>query len=60
MQTACLIITLIRNQRRGVFPLFHHFLPVFHWNRLPREAVGAPFLKPFKARLDRALSSPIW
>jgi len=29
---------------------------VRHWNRLPREAVAAPFLAVFKARLDGALS----
>ncbi|KFV09430.1 hypothetical protein N340_12316, partial [Tauraco erythrolophus] len=28
---------------------------VRHWNRLPREAVGAPSLEVFKARLDEAL-----
>ncbi|KFP02671.1 hypothetical protein N300_13748, partial [Calypte anna] len=28
---------------------------VRHWNRLPREAVTAPSLKVFKARLDGAL-----
>ncbi|KFR10098.1 hypothetical protein N306_01665, partial [Opisthocomus hoazin] len=30
---------------------------VKHWNRLPREAVGAPSLATFKDRLDGALSS---
>ncbi|KFR01548.1 hypothetical protein N306_13176, partial [Opisthocomus hoazin] len=30
---------------------------VEHWNRLPREAVAAPSLAVFKARLDGALSS---
>ncbi|KFQ98527.1 hypothetical protein N306_00229, partial [Opisthocomus hoazin] len=28
---------------------------VRHWNRLPREAVAAPSLSVFKARLDGAL-----
>ncbi|KFQ94029.1 hypothetical protein Y956_08810, partial [Nipponia nippon] len=28
---------------------------VRHWNRLPREAVDAPSLEIFKARLDGAL-----
>ncbi|KFO78828.1 hypothetical protein N303_02645, partial [Cuculus canorus] len=32
---------------------------VRHWNRLPREAVDAPHLKVFKARLDGALGSLI-
>ncbi|KFP19441.1 hypothetical protein Z169_04629, partial [Egretta garzetta] len=32
---------------------------VKHWNRLPREAVVAPSLEAFKARLDRALSNLI-
>jgi len=30
-----------------------------HWNRLPREAVDAPSLEVFKARLDRFLSNPV-
>ena len=29
------------------------------WNRLPREAVDAPTLEVFKARLDGALSSQV-
>ena len=29
---------------------------VTHWNRLPKEAVDAPPLEAFKARLDVALS----
>jgi len=30
------------------------------WHRFPREAVEAPSLEPFKARLDRALSNLVW
>jgi len=30
---------------------------VTHWNRLPTEAVDAPSLEAFKARLDVALGS---
>jgi len=29
---------------------------VKHWKRLPREAVDAPSLEVFKARLDEAVS----
>jgi len=32
---------------------------VKHWNRLPREAVEAPSLETFEARLDGALSNLI-
>ncbi|KFQ97675.1 hypothetical protein Y956_12738, partial [Nipponia nippon] len=32
---------------------------VRRWNRLPREAVDAPSLEVFKARLDGALSNLI-
>jgi len=30
---------------------------VTHWNRLPKEAVDAPSLEAFKARLDVAVGS---
>jgi len=30
------------------------------WLRLPREAVAAPSLAVFEARLDRALSNLVW
>jgi len=33
---------------------------VKHWPRLPREAVAAPSLAGFKARLDGALSTLLW
>jgi len=33
---------------------------VKHWPRLPREAVAAPSLAVFKARLDGALSNMVW
>jgi len=33
---------------------------VKHWHRLPREAVDAPFLAVFKARLDGALRNLVW
>jgi len=33
---------------------------VKQWHRLPREAVAAPSLEGFKARLDRALSTLGW
>jgi len=33
---------------------------VTHWNRLPKEAVDAPSMQAFKARLDVALGSLVW
>jgi len=33
---------------------------VTHWNRLPKEAVDAPSLEAFKARLDVTLGSLVW
>jgi len=33
---------------------------VRHWHRLPKEAVDAPSLKVFEARLDGALGSLSW
>jgi len=33
---------------------------VRHWHRLPREAVAAPSLAAFKARLDGAWSNLGW
>jgi len=33
---------------------------VRHWKRLTREAVDAPSLEAFKARLGRALSNMVW
>ena len=32
---------------------------VKHWHRLPREAVDAPSLEVFKARLDGALGNVV-
>jgi len=33
---------------------------VRRWHRLPREALAAPSLAVFKARLDGALSNLVW
>ena len=35
-------------------------LMVRHWHSLPREAVDAPSLEVFKARLDGALGNLVW
>ncbi|KFP51905.1 hypothetical protein N323_04890, partial [Cathartes aura] len=50
--------------KRGRFGLdvrkkFFTVRVVRHWHRLPREAVDAPSLEAFKARLDGALSNLI-
>jgi len=42
--------------RKKFFPM----RVVKHWPRLPREAVDAPSLAGFKARLDGALSNLVW
>ena len=49
-------------QKEGRFRLdirkkFFPVRVVRHWHRLPREAVDAPSLEVFKARLDGALSN---
>jgi len=31
-----------------------------HWHRFPREAMAAPSLAVFEARLDGALSNLVW
>ncbi|KFP14002.1 hypothetical protein Z169_02162, partial [Egretta garzetta] len=48
--------------KEGIFRLdirkkFLAMRVVRHWSRLPREAVDAPSLEVFKARLDGALSN---
>ena len=40
-----------------IFNQFFTRRVVTHWNRLPKEAVDAPSLEAFKARLDVALGS---
>lgn len=44
----------------GIRKKFFMMRAVRHWNMLLREAVGAPCLETFKARLDRACGSLIW
>jgi len=43
--------------RLGIRKKFFTMRVLRHWHRLPREAVGAPSLAVFKARLDGALSN---
>ena len=43
--------------RLDIWKKFFTVRVVRHWNRLPSEAVDAPSLEAFKARLDGALSN---
>ncbi|KFQ90059.1 hypothetical protein N337_00824, partial [Phoenicopterus ruber ruber] len=43
--------------RQDIRKKFFPMRAVRYWNRLPREAVDAPSLEVFKARLDGALSN---
>ena len=44
-----------RRFRLDIMKKFFTRRVVMHWNRLPKEAVDAPSLETFKARLDVAL-----
>ena len=50
---------LTEGRFRGDMKKFFPVRVVRPWHRLPREAVAAPSLAVFKARLDRAWSNPI-
>ena len=43
--------------RLGIKKKFFTMRVVRHWNRIPRQAVDAPLLVVFKAKLDGALSN---
>ena len=49
-----------RRFRLDIRKKFFTMRVVRHWHRLPREAVAAPSLAVFKARLDGALSNLGW
>ena len=55
-KTACWLTASSGRVRRKFFTQ----RVVMHWNRLPKEAVDAPSLEAFKARLDVALGSLGW
>ena len=46
--------------RLGIRRKFFTQRVVTHWNRLPKEAVDAPSLEVFKARMDVTLGSLVW
>jgi len=46
--------------RSAIRKKFFTMRVVRHWHTLPREAVTAPSLAVFKARLDGALSNLVW
>jgi len=48
-----------RRFRLDIIKKFFTVRVVRPWNRLPREAVDAPSLEVFKARLDGVLSNPV-
>ena len=49
-------LNTVSNYCKKLFPV----RVVRPWRRLPREAVAAPSLAVFKARLDGALSNLVW
>ena len=64
--TLLLVVVLSAEMREeGMFRLdikrkFFTQRVVTHWNRLPKEAVDAPSLEAFNARLDVAPGSLVW
>ena len=53
-------VSSLSNYSQGHHFCMHRQMVVTHWNRLPKEAVDAPSLEAFKARLDVALGSLVW
>ena len=55
--------TVVKRQGRFTLDMRRKFFTqgvMTHWTRLPKEAVDAPSLEAFKARLDVALGSLVW